>query len=87
MITGLDRPTSGEILVGGAAVEKLGENQLAIWRGGYCSAWGSKTNTIDTGMEAKPPAWIQVEPKKSYRRHCFSLKVDRASHKACLAQK
>lgn len=33
MITGLDRPTSGEILVGSAAVEKLGENQLAAWRG------------------------------------------------------
>jgi putative ABC transport system ATP-binding protein len=33
MITGLDRPTDGEILVGGEQVEKLGENQLAIWRG------------------------------------------------------
>jgi putative ABC transport system ATP-binding protein len=33
MITGLDRPTDGEILVGGQKVEKLGENQLAIWRG------------------------------------------------------
>ncbi len=33
MITGLDRPTDGEILVGGEKVEKLGENQLAIWRG------------------------------------------------------
>ncbi len=33
MITGLDRPTEGEILVGGEAIEKLGENQLAIWRG------------------------------------------------------
>ena len=33
MITGLDRPTGGEILVGGEKVEKLGENQLAIWRG------------------------------------------------------
>jgi putative ABC transport system ATP-binding protein len=33
MITGLDRPTQGEILVGGEKVEKLGENQLAIWRG------------------------------------------------------
>ncbi len=33
MITGLDRPTEGEILVGGTAVEKLSENQLAIWRG------------------------------------------------------
>jgi len=33
MITGLDRPTSGEICVGGAAVEKLNENRLAAWRG------------------------------------------------------
>src|SRR5512143_4049398 len=33
MITGLDRPTEGEILVGGQKVEKLGENKLAIWRG------------------------------------------------------
>jgi len=33
MITGLDRPTEGEILVGGEKVEKLCENQLAIWRG------------------------------------------------------
>jgi putative ABC transport system ATP-binding protein len=33
MITGLDHPTEGEILVSGEKVEKLGENQLAIWRG------------------------------------------------------
>ena len=33
MITGLDRPSAGEILVGGEKVEKLGENRLAIWRG------------------------------------------------------
>jgi putative ABC transport system ATP-binding protein len=33
MITGLDRPSAGEIRVGGAEVEKLGENQLAAWRG------------------------------------------------------
>ncbi len=33
MITGLDRPTSGEIIVSGTTVEKLSENQLAAWRG------------------------------------------------------
>jgi putative ABC transport system ATP-binding protein len=33
MITGLDRPTDGEILVDGKKVENLSENQLAIWRG------------------------------------------------------
>ncbi len=33
MITGIDRPTSGEVYVGGEAVHKLSENQLARWRG------------------------------------------------------
>src|SRR6478672_13660611 len=33
MITGIDRPTSGEVLVGDTAVHKLSENQMAIWRG------------------------------------------------------
>ena len=34
MITGIDRPTTGEVLVNGTAVHKLDENQLAGWRGG-----------------------------------------------------
>ncbi len=33
MITGLDRPTDGEIIVDGEKIENLGENRLAIWRG------------------------------------------------------
>jgi putative ABC transport system ATP-binding protein len=33
MITGIDRPTSGEVFVGDQAVHKLSENQLARWRG------------------------------------------------------
>ena len=33
MITGIDRPTSGEIFVGGETVHELSENQLARWRG------------------------------------------------------
>jgi ABC-type lipoprotein export system ATPase subunit len=33
MITGIDRPSSGEVLVGETAVEKLTENQMARWRG------------------------------------------------------
>jgi putative ABC transport system ATP-binding protein len=33
MIAGLDRPTRGEIHVGGTAIHHLGENALAIWRG------------------------------------------------------
>ena len=33
MITGIDRPSSGEIYVGQAAVHSMSENQLARWRG------------------------------------------------------
>ena len=32
-ITGIDRPTSGEVWVGETAVHKLNENQMAHWRG------------------------------------------------------
>ncbi len=33
MVTGIDRPSSGEVFVGGQAVHDLSENQLARWRG------------------------------------------------------
>ncbi len=33
MITGIDRPTSGEVIVTGREVHKMSENQLAAWRG------------------------------------------------------
>ena len=33
LIAGLDRPTSGGVRVAGADLTKLGENQLALWRG------------------------------------------------------
>ncbi len=33
MITGIDRPTSGEIMIGGAPVHAFSEAQMAAWRG------------------------------------------------------
>jgi putative ABC transport system ATP-binding protein len=33
ILTGIDRPSSGEVLVAGTAVHTLDENQLAKWRG------------------------------------------------------
>jgi putative ABC transport system ATP-binding protein len=33
MITGIDRPTAGEVYVGGKPIHSLNENQLALWRG------------------------------------------------------
>lgn len=35
MITGIDRPTSGEVIVTGQPIHKLTEDQLAAWRGEY----------------------------------------------------
>lgn len=33
MITGIDRPTAGEVLVNDRAVHRMSENELAAWRG------------------------------------------------------
>lgn len=33
MISGIDRPTSGEIIVGGKSVQSFTESQMAVWRG------------------------------------------------------
>ncbi len=35
MITGIDRPTSGEVIVTGQPIHKLSEDKLAAWRGEY----------------------------------------------------
>ncbi|MCE1252530.1 MAG: ATP-binding cassette domain-containing protein [Anaerolineae bacterium] len=33
MITGIDRPTSGEVFIGGVPIHTLNENQMSVWRG------------------------------------------------------
>ena len=33
MLSGIDRPTTGEVYVGGAALHELGEDGLSVWRG------------------------------------------------------
>ena len=33
MVTGIDRPTAGQVLVGDTAVHTLSEGQMAVWRG------------------------------------------------------
>ncbi len=35
MITGIDHPSEGEVIVTGQAIHTLTENELAIWRGAY----------------------------------------------------
>ncbi len=33
MLTGIDRPTSGEVIIGGAPIHELSEDEVALWRG------------------------------------------------------
>jgi putative ABC transport system ATP-binding protein len=33
VITGIDRPTSGEVIIGGAPIHELNEEGIAVWRG------------------------------------------------------
>jgi putative ABC transport system ATP-binding protein len=33
MITGIDHPTSGSVLIDGACIQEMGESQMAAWRG------------------------------------------------------
>jgi putative ABC transport system ATP-binding protein len=33
MITGIDRPTSGDIMIGGKVIQTMNENQISKWRG------------------------------------------------------
>ena len=33
MLTGIDRPTSGEVSINGMVVQTLDEDQIAVWRG------------------------------------------------------
>ena len=33
MLTGIDRPTTGEIMIGGTAVHTMTEDQMSLWRG------------------------------------------------------
>src|SRR5205814_3449564 len=33
ILSGIDSPTSGEVIIGGTPIHKFNQNQLAIWRG------------------------------------------------------
>jgi putative ABC transport system ATP-binding protein len=35
MVTGIDRPTSGEVIVNGSAIQTFSEGKMAVWRGNH----------------------------------------------------
>ena len=51
MITGIDRPTTGEVLVAGTAVHTLKEGQIASWRGG---GWFWRVSILKGWSPRKP---------------------------------
>ncbi len=76
MITGIDRPTSGEVWVGGAAVQNLTEGQAAIWRG--------RTIGIVFQFFQLLPTLTAVEnvtlPMDFHRTHSLAERHERAMH-------
>ena len=51
MITGIDRPSSGTVVIGGTPVHKLNEGQLAVWRG---KPWASSSSSSSS---CPPSRW------------------------------
>jgi putative ABC transport system ATP-binding protein len=35
LVTGIDRPTAGTVMVGGRRIDAMSEEELAVWRGGH----------------------------------------------------
>jgi len=77
MITGIDRPTDGEVLVGGEAVHTLSQNKLARWRGrnvGVIFQFFQLLPTL-TVLEnvMLPMDFCRVHRKRDRREHAMHL--------------
>jgi len=76
MITGIDRPTSGEVHVNGKAVHTLSENQLARWRGRHIGVIFQFFQLLPTLTIAEnvilPMDFCKVYPKRE--------RIERAMH-------
>jgi putative ABC transport system ATP-binding protein len=86
MITGIDRPTSGEVHVGGKAVHTLSENQLARWRGRQIGVIFQFFQLLPTLTIAEnvilPMDFCKKYPKRERRERAMYLLdlVDIAAH-------
>ena len=76
MITGIDRPSSGEVLVAGTAVQKMSEGQIAVWRGTH----GGR------GIPVFPTASHIDRDRERHAAHGFWRNVQRPrASRACAA--
>ena len=86
MLTGIDRPTSGEVFVGATAVHTLNEDQLARWRGrnvGVVFQFFQLLPTLTTVENIMLPMdFCNVYPPRERRRRALGLlaQVDMVEH-------
>ena len=73
MITGIDRPTHGEVIVTGREVHRMSENQLAAWRGQHV---GHHLPVLPDAARLQPAA--ERDAADGFRQEIF----DRASAKS-----
>jgi ABC-type lipoprotein export system ATPase subunit len=76
MITGIDRPTSGRVFVGGEAIHALSENQLARWRGRHVGVVFQFFQLLPT-LTALENVMLPMDFCKIYRRR---ERKERAMH-------
>jgi putative ABC transport system ATP-binding protein len=86
MITGIDRPTSGQVYVAGKAVHTLSESQAAVWRGrniGIVFQFFQLLPTLTVAENVMLPMdFCNVNPKGERRERAMQLLelVDMAGH-------
>ena len=77
MLTGIDRPTSGEVSVNGMVVQTLDEDQIAVWRGrnvGVVFQFYQLMPTLTVVENVMMPMdFCNVYPVRERRKHAMSL--------------
>ncbi len=80
MITGIDHPTCGEVVVGGARLHRMSEEKLAVWRGahvGIVFQFFQLLPTLTALENAMLPLDFARKGRKSWRHeraaHCLAL--------------
>ncbi len=89
LIAGLDRPTSGEVFVGGAAIHKLSERRLAGWRArniGFVFQFSNLLAGLNAARNVALPLLLtSISGKERRRRVALALDIvglsDRARHR------
>ncbi len=77
MVGGIDRPSSGSVAIGGAAIQDLTENQLAAWRGRNVGIVFQFFQLLPTLTAAEnvmlPMDFCKTVPTRARRRRALDL--------------